>query len=79
MDEPYSSERAQTITLVRPAAVEDGPQPPACYLGIDSSHLRGYSLAAVEVISGSRTAEIYSPPGEDYITTVRGSLEKQEE
>lgn len=78
IDEPYASERA-VVMLVQPASDESG-EPPACYIGIDSAHLRGYFLSAIELISSSRTVELYSRPGQDYIETSRGSLiEKQEE
>lgn len=77
LDEPYASERAQ-VTLTRPtSAAEDDP---SCYIHIDSAHLRGYFLAAVELVSSSRTVELYSSPEQDYITTARASLtEKLEE
>ena len=80
MDEPYASERAE-VTLVQPASTEDGAKPLcSCYINIDSSHLRGYFLAAIELISGSRTVELYSSPDHEYISTARGSLmEKKEE
>ena len=79
MDEPYASERAE-VTLVQPAAIEDGGESTSCYVDIDSSHLRGYFLAAIELISSSRTVELYSSPNQDYIGTSRGSLmEKREE
>ena len=78
MDEPYASERAE-VTLVQPASTEDGARP-LCYINIDSSHLKGYFLAALELISASRTVELYSSPDHDYISTARGSLmEKKDE
>ena len=80
MDEPYASERA-VVTLVQPDSSDESSEPPPlCYIGIDSAHLRGYFLSAVELISSSRTVELYSRPAQDYIETSRGSLtEKQEE
>lgn len=79
LDEPYASERAE-VTLVQPSSTGDGVEPPLCYVGIDSSHVRGYFLAAIELISGSRTVELYDSPGQEYISTTRGSLmEKREE
>lgn len=80
MDEPYASECA-VVMLVQPASSShESSEPPPCYIGIDSTHLRGYFLSAIELISSSRTVELYSSPGQDYIETSRGSLtEKQEE
>ena len=79
MDEPYASERA-VVMLVQPASSDESSESPACYIGIDSAFLKGYFLSAIELISSSRTVELYSQPGQDYIDTSRGSLiEKQEE
>ena len=81
MDEPYTSERA-VVMLVQPSPSDDNSElePPQCYIGIDSAHLRGYFLSAIELISSSRTVELYSSPGQDYIETSKGTLtEKQEE
>ena len=79
MDEPYASERA-VVMLVQPSPSNDDSEPPPCYIGIDSAHLRGYFLSAIELISSSRTVELYSSPGQDYIETSKGTLtEKQEE
>ena len=79
MDEPYASERA-VVMLVQPASSHESSESPPCYIGIDSAHLRGYFLSAIELISSSRTVELYSRPGQDYIETSRGSLtEKQDE
>jgi hypothetical protein len=78
MDEPYASERA-VMMLVQPSSSDDD-EPPPCYIGIDSAHLRGYFLSAIELISSSRTVELYGRPGQDYIQTSKGTLtEKQEE
>ena len=81
MDEPYASER-DVVTLIQPdssSSHENGDLQP-CYIGIDSTHLRGYFLSAIELISSSRTVELYSRPVQDYIETSKGSLtEKQDE
>lgn len=81
MDEPYASERA-VVMLAQPppSSSDEDSEPPPCYVGIDSAHLRGYFLSAIELISSSRTVELYSRPGQDYIETSKGTLtEKQEE
>ena len=79
MDEPYASECA-VVTLVQPASSDESSELTSCYVGIDFAQLRGYFLSAIELISSSRTVELYSHPGQDYINTSRGSLlEKQKE
>lgn len=81
MDEPYASER-DVVMLIQPdnSSSHENSDPQPCYIGIDSTHLRGYFLSAIELISSSRTVELYSRPVHDYIETSKGSLtEKQDE
>ena len=62
------------MSLVQPTSAEDGAELSPCFVTIDSTHLRGYFLAAIELVSESRTVELYSGPSREYVCTERASL-----
>ncbi len=75
LDEPLSSERSSTtpLTLDRP----DSDEP--CYLNVDLTGLRGYLPSALELLSESRTIEVYDRQRDEYLDTVRGTMVKTQD
>lgn len=70
--------------LGEPVPAESTPSPltldcrndEPCYLHIDVTGLRKYRPSLLELVSGSRTVEVYDRQRDEYLSTVRGALVK---
>lgn len=71
MNEPLESEQPSNtlLTLDRVEADTDLP----CFLAIDMCRLQGYLPSSVELVSESRTVEMYDGQENEYLATAKGT------